>query len=178
LILKAAEFAVAIDEGDYETPVNIVWSLMTGVAKGRLAKDTPTITAFLGCHGIILGCMACRKGGSGKVLKCMKCRCVVYCSRECQVLHWTDGHKAVCKDCKEEPRFLPNDMVMHVAMEANRVLTDLASMMTSYVGCRTNEAEQGQLLARLTELLAKKSELVQKMQEGRSSFSYNIDFTV
>jgi hypothetical protein len=30
--------------------------------------------------------------------KCAQCLGVLYCSRECQVKHWKDGHKQHCKE--------------------------------------------------------------------------------
>lgn len=36
--------------------------------------------------------------GQPKLLQCKRCKLGIYCSRECQVDHWTNGpHKAVCK---------------------------------------------------------------------------------
>ena len=40
-------------------------------------------------------CKNCLKDGTG-FERCSKCKCVRYCSRECQRAHWKRSHKKVC----------------------------------------------------------------------------------
>ncbi|MCO5550584.1 hypothetical protein L7F22_004072 [Adiantum nelumboides] len=35
--------------------------------------------------------------------QCSRCKAVKYCSRECQVAHWSDGHKQDCQESKRQP---------------------------------------------------------------------------
>lgn len=43
-------------------------------------------------------CAACGMSGAGvKLLKCMRCRKVWYCSKECQTADWKSSHKRVCQ---------------------------------------------------------------------------------
>ena len=35
---------------------------------------------------------------AGAILRCSKCKRAVYCSRECQLVDWKNGHKKDCKD--------------------------------------------------------------------------------
>lgn len=34
--------------------------------------------------------------------QCSRCKAVKYCSRECQVAHWSDGHKQECQESKKQ----------------------------------------------------------------------------
>ena len=56
-----------------------------------------TKRVFRSCQGEKKYCWNCRGGASlGSSLKrCTKCQQAMYCSRQCQVLHWK-GHKQVC----------------------------------------------------------------------------------
>eukprot|EP00953_Heterococcus_sp_UTEX-ZZ885_P020869 11681-Heterococcus_DN1.PRE.1 len=46
----------------------------------------------------------CNAAGCSKTAKkwCAQCHAVKYCSRECQLLDWKAGHKAVCSVKREE----------------------------------------------------------------------------
>eukprot|EP00026_Physarum_polycephalum_P014609 Phypoly_transcript_15146.p1 GENE.Phypoly_transcript_15146~~Phypoly_transcript_15146.p1 ORF type:complete len:178 (+),score=23.50 Phypoly_transcript_15146:382-915(+) len=50
--------------------------------------------------------MKCNKVGCGvrssKLKKCSKCLSAFYCSRECQIADWNDGHKKACPILKEK----------------------------------------------------------------------------
>ena len=41
-------------------------------------------------------CSICKAKGPGELLKCGKCRAVLYCSVACQRKGWKGGHKAAC----------------------------------------------------------------------------------
>mmetsp|Transcript_10421 Transcript_10421/g.12684 ORF Transcript_10421/g.12684 Transcript_10421/m.12684 type:complete len:566 (+) Transcript_10421:34-1731(+) len=46
-------------------------------------------------------CANCKKYlGEVEKKKCAGCKTVTYCGRECQVAHWSNGHKAECKTLK------------------------------------------------------------------------------
>ena len=50
-------------------------------------------------HGIVVCCESCareREPGERKFQRCSGCQFVHYCSRECQVSDWREGHKAMC----------------------------------------------------------------------------------
>jgi hypothetical protein len=43
-------------------------------------------------------------GGKVKISLCTGCRCVYYCSRDCQLRHWKEGgHKDVCQAIQRHP---------------------------------------------------------------------------
>lgn len=44
---------------------------------------------------ITSGCTNCGKEGNS-LQKCGSCKVVLYCSRECQIEHWKNGHKETC----------------------------------------------------------------------------------
>jgi hypothetical protein len=46
-----------------------------------------------------LECVLCHRPKSilSNIFKCSKCKKVYYCSKECQRVHWIEGHKYVCK---------------------------------------------------------------------------------
>ncbi|CEM30250.1 unnamed protein product [Vitrella brassicaformis CCMP3155] len=46
-------------------------------------------------------CVACGKAAAGAMPCCSVCKLVHYCSRECQSMHWSAGHKAACKEAKK-----------------------------------------------------------------------------
>ena len=37
----------------------------------------------------------------GGLKHCIRCKCVAYCTKPCQVAHWKAGHKLVCKQMAE-----------------------------------------------------------------------------
>lgn len=39
-------------------------------------------------------CLNCQINKGSK--RCVRCKNAFYCSRECQVQHWKDGHKKTC----------------------------------------------------------------------------------
>lgn len=59
-------------------------------------EDHSTQLAYI-CYypkkGGVSKCGVCRKTSE---LKCSRCSCVYYCSRECQRIHWT-AHKGECR---------------------------------------------------------------------------------
>ena len=45
-------------------------------------------------------CFSC--GKTGKMKRCLQCKCAYYCSRECQAAAWKCGHKAACKQIRRK----------------------------------------------------------------------------
>ena len=46
-------------------------------------------------------CATCQTNlGTKEGMECIGCKTVLYCSKECQVSHWKNGHKAVCESLK------------------------------------------------------------------------------
>ncbi len=46
-----------------------------------------------------LMCFNCSKPGlesSGALKRCVKCTSALYCSKDCQNLHWKSAHKFIC----------------------------------------------------------------------------------
>ena len=47
-------------------------------------------------------CIQCDKdqdlngSNSPPMMRCSRCHIAVYCSKECQIIHWREGHKRVC----------------------------------------------------------------------------------
>jgi hypothetical protein len=162
---QAAEFAVGLDAGNFQTCAHLVKGFFKELTKlGE--SDANFVAKFLRCQGITVGCMAC-----GKTLRdvrfCRDCKKTSYCSKNCQKTHWKSSHSRVCKDCASLPQMLRNDEVMHLSLEASRLLADISEQMVSYSGSR-RAPERG--LSRLTELLDKKAELVKKMEDERAEF--------
>ncbi len=51
---------------------------------------------------MIFNCHRCKQGKGLKIMRCERCKCVGYCSRECQLTDWEDQHKKQCKKLRKE----------------------------------------------------------------------------
>ncbi len=65
-------------------------------------------------------CVKC--GKEDGLSACSRCKVTLYCSRECQVAHWKDGHKAECKKLA----------MMEFGVEIDPPKTDRHSVMFSF----------------------------------------------
>ena len=69
-------------------------------------KEEVQRLADLYSHSTIEGLMdgfKCAKCKKEAFKRCSKCKKVWYCSKECQVSHWKESHKAECVESKKEP---------------------------------------------------------------------------
>jgi TPR repeat protein len=74
----------------------------------RLAAARGFVRAIDDLRRLLEGCGACgvapAAAAGGRLFTCMGCRCVAYCSGECQKRDWRDRHKQECRalrDAKE-----------------------------------------------------------------------------
>lgn len=59
--------------------------------------------SFLECsRPLVLDPGLCVVCGTPTKKQCSRCKAVKYCSRDCQVAHWTDGHKQVCQQSEKQ----------------------------------------------------------------------------
>lgn len=84
-------------------------------------------------------CACCHKVDS--TLRCASCRCVYYCSKQCQRKHWPT-HKKVCKTVSAPS----NELALQVAKHINSS-TPLTNFLSTVVVDRFNFHERSYLLA-------------------------------
>lgn len=83
-----------------QSPVNSAESIeplqtaqSSPISKQTSPSDSRTLTSF----GLCAVCSTPTKK------QCSRCKAVKYCSRECQVAHWADGHRQECQEVKQQP---------------------------------------------------------------------------
>ena len=75
-----------------DTPTAIYWLRKAAASNYRDAAKLLEKKEF----EITLACGFCCKQLNGQGKRCVKCKCVYYCTKECQVKDWKMGHKGEC----------------------------------------------------------------------------------
>lgn len=78
-------------------------------------------------------CTACGKEFMGK-LHCARCKCVFYCSKECQKNDWKKrpgGHKAACETMQEECKEMAKEFVDAISDDQNHFLQKIDNNLWS-----------------------------------------------
>ena len=73
-------------------------SLMQSTAKKFARKTKGNYCDFCGISEAIH-----KQQGNGRLMRCMGCKCVWYCSKQSQRDHWKSGHKQNCKLLTTKP---------------------------------------------------------------------------
>ena len=112
-------------------------------------------------------CSRCTKAGSKR---CVKCRVVYYCSKECQIANWS-SHKSRCKElCKSHMRVAFSDEEPVINNTADQLSAKMSNLMNERLPNfepKSTVTKPGDLFAAYINEFKKKGNLLLKVQVAK-----------
>eukprot|EP01084_Bolivina_argentea_P313568 543010_1 len=154
-------------ELDYFGPKNkSLTDIMPNASKLKLSTQNNNEIEQKTIDKSVTKCGNCGKDNALK--RCASCKVIYYCTKECQAMHWKNGHKKICKgkEKKNKPEKKKKKKKRNAAQE------EFIKMMSAFSNLPTNDNDEKEVIIDENKLREEYSKMIDRNKLKNKYMTY------